>query len=377
MRKLILICAVAGLVAAPVSLALDRTQSRALVRVAVKLSGLSERRRAARGRAARPLRGAPDRSRRPRVSPSVRAYDRRVYRALGLASAPGVLRPTLLAVRAGRGLRPAHEDGVYASGSNSSAGALPPSVRRWRISTSASAASTAFPVATRSSRPRPRSRATPSSPRAPCSVRVGRSAGAPGWPGFSSSSAASPSRSACASSPTSETSAARPSRSAHSGACPRRPSRCSTSTSTSSVSPRCRSRSRGDRRRPEAARGRDLRRARRACAARRVRSPQARPGRHRLGRWTHGPLHAAPAGRPSRRVDLGHGARRRPVGRRRRPVRPGRLRVRRHPPRAGRRAAGEQVPRAVAFARSGRRTTLVVGADPGRADALARAIARP
>jgi hypothetical protein len=130
-RKLILICAVAGLVAAPVSFGLDRAESRALVRVAVKLSGLSER-QLVRLEVERPARfeqrriALVDRAN----PPSVRAYDERVYRALGLASGPGVLRPTLLGVHAWQGVYDPRTRTAYArAGSTERTGALRAVVR--------------------------------------------------------------------------------------------------------------------------------------------------------------------------------------------------------------------------------------------------------
>lgn len=106
MRTLVVICAVAALVAAPVSLGLDRAQSRAIVRVAVKLSGLREQ------EPVRIVAERRDRFERRRVSVLGRSYprsalahDERVYRALGLASGPaGVLRRTWLAVQTGPGV---------------------------------------------------------------------------------------------------------------------------------------------------------------------------------------------------------------------------------------------------------------------------------
>ena len=106
MRRLILIAAVAALVAAPVSLGLDRAQSRAVVRVAVRLSGLREQ-KPVRIVAERPARFEErrvtvlDRSYPRRAS----AHDERVYRALGLTSGPaGVLRRTWRTVHAGSGV---------------------------------------------------------------------------------------------------------------------------------------------------------------------------------------------------------------------------------------------------------------------------------
>jgi hypothetical protein len=99
-RRLVLIGTVAALVAAPVSLGLDRAQSRALVRVAVRLSGLSER-QPVRVVVERPASFERRRSALlDRAYPrSAQAYDERVYRALGLTAArAGVLRRTLLAV---------------------------------------------------------------------------------------------------------------------------------------------------------------------------------------------------------------------------------------------------------------------------------------
>jgi hypothetical protein len=97
-RKLIVILAAAALVATPPALSLDRAQARAVVRIAVRLSGLSERqpvhvvaespRRFRERRAALLEREYPS---------SALAYDETVYRALGLTSGrSGVLRTTLL-----------------------------------------------------------------------------------------------------------------------------------------------------------------------------------------------------------------------------------------------------------------------------------------
>jgi hypothetical protein len=104
-RRSIVIAALVALVAAPASLGLERGQSRALARVAVKLSGLSER---------EPVRLVVERPARfderrvallDRAQPrAARAYEERIFRALGLAAAPaGVLRRTLIEVHAGNG----------------------------------------------------------------------------------------------------------------------------------------------------------------------------------------------------------------------------------------------------------------------------------
>lgn len=105
MRRLVLIGALAALVAAPVSLGLDRAQSRALVRVAVRLSGLSER------TPVRVVVEQPARFEQRRIAVldrayprAARVYDEGVYRALGLApGAAGAVRRTLIAVHAGSG----------------------------------------------------------------------------------------------------------------------------------------------------------------------------------------------------------------------------------------------------------------------------------
>ena len=106
MKRLALIVAIGALVAAPTAIALDRAQARSLLRVAVKLSGLSAR-EPVRLVAERP---GPFRQRRvalldrsyPRAAQD---YDEGVYRALGLATGPkGVLRKTLIKLQDEPGL---------------------------------------------------------------------------------------------------------------------------------------------------------------------------------------------------------------------------------------------------------------------------------
>jgi hypothetical protein len=105
-RKVALISAVAALVVAPAAIAVDRAQTTSLVRIAVKLSGLSAREQvrivAERPTLFRQRRiAALDRSH-PRAALE---YDEAVYRALGLVTGrKGVLRKTLLELQDDTGL---------------------------------------------------------------------------------------------------------------------------------------------------------------------------------------------------------------------------------------------------------------------------------
>ena len=102
MRKILLIAAAAALVAAPASLGLDRAETRAVVRLAVRLSGLSERQQVRvvavpSRRFDRLHAGVLDRAYPRRAL----VHDERVFRALGLG---GGLRQTYLVVHADNGV---------------------------------------------------------------------------------------------------------------------------------------------------------------------------------------------------------------------------------------------------------------------------------
>ncbi len=98
MRRLLLCVLAAALIAAPSAAALDRNQAKALLRVAVKLSGLQAREQV-RIVVERP---APFRQRRVKLLDrgyprAAQDYDETVYRALGLVTGgKGVLRKTLI-----------------------------------------------------------------------------------------------------------------------------------------------------------------------------------------------------------------------------------------------------------------------------------------
>jgi hypothetical protein len=106
MKKLVLVLAVAFLAAAPAASALDRVQARAILRLAVKASGLQAREQV-RIVVEKP---AALKQRRVRLidrayPPPLQAHDETVYRALGFVGAgKGVLRKALIEVENGAGL---------------------------------------------------------------------------------------------------------------------------------------------------------------------------------------------------------------------------------------------------------------------------------
>jgi hypothetical protein len=127
-RRLLLIATAAALVAAPVSLGLDRGQTRALARVAVQLSGLSERRPlrvvAVPAQAFEQRRAAALDRAAPRAA---RAHDERVLHALGLA---GELRRAYLVVHADNGFYdPRTRTGYVRAGAGERAAGLRVAVR--------------------------------------------------------------------------------------------------------------------------------------------------------------------------------------------------------------------------------------------------------
>ena len=176
MKKVLVWLLALTLVAAPSAAALDRKQAQALLRVAVKLSGLRAREQV-RIVIERP---APFRQRRAKLldrsyPAAAQAYDEKVYRALGLVTGgEGVLRKTLARGRAAdRRVRPVlpHRLRPVRCGRAARRRCTSSSTRS-STSTSTCAARLACPAAATRRSPRPqRSRVTPLSSRRPPAIR--------------------------------------------------------------------------------------------------------------------------------------------------------------------------------------------------------------